>query len=132
MNAEANAELGQLDASTWGATIRLIRKRAGFTQPSALDFPSTSQNELIQIIRNERRSELAMEGLRHKDIMRWKISEQVLNGYCHGIKTGEAIGTDNGYVRVENRQFNAKKHYLWPIPQHERDLNANLTQNSNW
>lgn len=132
MNAEANAELGQLDASIWNATIRPIRERAGFTQASALDFPSTSKNQLIQIVRNERRSELAMEGLRHKDIMRWKIAEQVLNGYCHGIKTGEAIGTDNGYVRVENRQFDAQKHYLWPIPQHERDLDANLTQNSNW
>jgi hypothetical protein len=42
------------------------------------------------------------------------------------------VGTDNGYVRVENRAFNANKHYLWPIPQAERDLNGNLVQNPNW
>ena len=83
-------------------------------------------------VRNERRSELALEGHRHKDIIRWRIADDVLNGWCHGLKTNEVVGTDNGYVRVENRAFNANKHYLWPIPQAERDLNGNLVQNPNW
>ena len=38
-----------------------------------------------------------------------------------------------GFVRVEQRQFDASKHYLWPIPQKERDLtNNSLDQNPNW
>lgn len=85
-----------------------------------------------EIIRRERRSELALEGLRLKDIVRWRIADKVMNGYCHGIYTGDAVGTDDGYVRVETRVFDANKHYLWPIPQSERDLNHNLTQNPNW
>src|SRR5690606_19727229 len=101
-----------------------------FTESRALEFPTGG--DLKEIVRRERRSELAFEGLRHKDIIRWRIAEQVLNGWSHGLYTGDAVGTDNGYVRVENRRFDAGKHYLWPIPQNERDLNSSLTQNPEW
>lgn len=132
MNAEALAELGQLDKAAWDATIKLIRDRAGF-EGSALDFPAgASKEELIEIVRNERRSELALEGHRHKDIIRWRIADKVLNGYCHGFKTDGVVNADNGYIRVEKRTFDPNKHYLWPIPQTERDLNGNLGQNPNW
>jgi len=133
MNAEAAAQAGTFDASTWDATIKLIRVRAGFTNPVALNFPSgSSQQDLIDLVRRERRSELAFEGLRQKDIFRWKTAETVLNGYCHGLYTGDIVGTDNGYVQIEKRTFNSAKNYLWVIPQTERDLNKNLTQNPNW
>ena len=132
MHAEALAELGQLDASAWNKTIRLIRERAGFVDATALDFPGGGPEALKNIVRRERRCELALEGLRHKDIIRWKTAENVLNGWCHGLKTGDVVGADNGYVRIENRVFNPAKHYLWPIPQNERDLNKNLTQNPSW
>jgi hypothetical protein len=39
-----------------------------------------TQAELRTIIRMERTSEFALEGLRLYDIRRWKIAEQVLNG----------------------------------------------------
>ena len=129
MNVEAHLERGTLNEAVWNATIRLLRQRAGFTQASALNFPASG--DLRQIVRNERRCELAFEGSRHSDIIRWKIAEEVLNGWCHGIYTG-GLGTDGGYVRIELRQFKPEKHYLWPIPQKERDLNANLDQNPNW
>lgn len=133
MNAEALAELGELDKTAWDKTIKMIRQRAGFELPVAIEFPAeASKNQLIQIVRNERRSELALEGHRYKDIIRWRIADDVMNGWCHGLKTDDIIGTDDGYIRVENRQFDANKHYLWPIPQAERDLNGNLTQNPNW
>lgn len=129
MNAEAHAELGSMNATVWDKTIKPIRQRAGFTEAGALNFPSGNVKE---IIRNERRCELAFEGQRQKDIIRWRIAENVLNGYAHGLYTGAAVGTDQGYVKLENRQFDPAKHYLWPIPQKERDLNTNLTQNPNW
>lgn len=132
MHAEGAAETGTLDEATWNNTIKLLRQRAGFTNPEALNFPAVDNAELIEIVRRERRSELAFEGLRHKDIIRWRIAETALNGYCHGLYTGDAIGTDNGFVRIENRSFDKTKHYLWPIPRNERDLNSNLTQNPNW
>ena len=130
MNAEAHAESGSLNSTVWNNTIGLIRSRAGFTASAALEYDSAADN--VEIIRNERRSELAFEGHRYKDIIRWKTAEKVLKGNVHGLYTGAAVGTDNGYVIVEKRNFDPAKHYLWPIPQKDRDLNKNLDQNPNW
>src|SRR5690606_23625619 len=69
MHAEALMELGQFNADVWNQTIRPIRQRAGFTDAAALEFDaSISEDELRDEIRNERRVELAMEGLRIFDI----------------------------------------------------------------
>lgn len=133
MNAEAVAESSVLDAATWNKTIKPIRLRAGFTKASALELPAgSSKQDLIDIVRRECRSEFAFEGLRLKDIVRWQVAETVLNGWVHGLTTDDIIGVDNGHVRVENRFFDKTKHYLWAIPLNERDLNKNLSQNSNW
>ncbi len=132
MNAEALAELGEFDSSAWDATIGYIRSRAGFTDAGALEYQGETGDDLIQLIRNERRCELAFEGLRFKDIIRWRIAEDVMNGWCHGVKTDDPVGTDDGYIRVEQRTFDPDKHYLWPVPQDDRDLNGNLSQNPGW
>lgn len=129
MYAEAKQSLGQMTADVWNKTIRAIRSRAGFTDAAALDYPGTTNME--NIIRNERRVEFAMEGLRIDDIRRWKIAQTVLNGWLHGARYGD-IAVDNGYLRVQLRQFNQTKHYLWPVPPSERALNTNLTQNPNY
>lgn len=129
LNAEAHVELGTFDAGVWNKTVKLLRERAGFTDSEALAFPSANAKE---VVRRERRSELAFEGHHRLDIIRWKTAEVVLNGKAHGFHTDAAVGTENGYVVLENRKFDKEKHYLWPIPQKDRDLNKNLTQNVNW
>ncbi|WP_423148000.1 RagB/SusD family nutrient uptake outer membrane protein [Rubrolithibacter danxiaensis] len=132
MYAEAKNELGQMNESIWNETIRPLRTRAGFTDPGALNFNTAGgQPELREIIRNERRTELAMEGLRIFDIRRWRIAEDVLNGWAHGAKFGPE-SVDNGYIRANQRTFDESKNYLWPIPRDERNLNPNLTQNPGW
>jgi starch-binding outer membrane protein, SusD/RagB family len=134
MYAEAKNELNQMNAGIWNQTVRPLRTRAGFTQASALDFSAGSQTVLRDAIRRERRSELAFEGIRIFDIRRWKIAETALNAQVKGIRIpGNEIAKDaNGNIIVENRIFQAPKHYLWPIPQLERDQNTNLTQNTGW
>jgi hypothetical protein len=128
MYAEAKMELGQMDANVWNQTIRALRSRAGFTDAAALNFPAVGTNEMREIVRNERRTELGMEGLRIFDIRRWKIAENVLNGWAHGAKFADA-SVDNGYIRANQRTFDASKNYLWPIPRDERNVDPNLTQN---
>lgn len=129
--AEAKANLGTFTENDWNETIRPIRERAGLIG-TALDFPGSDQETLKQIIREERRKELAFEGgHRFFDIRRWRIAEEVLNGWLHGIKT-DVLPEDGGYHRVDFKTFDASRHYLWPIPQTERDLNKSLSQNDNW
>jgi hypothetical protein len=131
MYAEAKNELGQLDAGVWDKTIKALRARAGFTDAPALNFSATGQANLRNIVRNERRVELAMEGLRVFDIRRWHTAETVLNGWAHGAKFGPA-SVDNGYIRANLRTFDKGKNYLWPIPRDERAVDPNLTQNPGW
>jgi len=122
MYAEAKQELGQMNTDVWNKTIRPVRQRAGFTDASALDYPAT---DLQNIIRRERRCELANEGLRLFDIRRWKTIETVLNGNPHGAK----FAADNTqYISLDMRKFE-NRDYLFAIPQSQRDINKNLTQN---
>ena len=112
--------------------MRALRERAGFTDATALNFDaSLTQADLREVIRNERRIELGMEGLRIFDIRRWRIAEQVLNGWAHGARFGPS-GTDDGYLRVDLRTFDPSRHYLWPVPRDERLINDNLSQNPGW
>lgn len=132
MYAEAKLELGEFSQTVWEDTIGLLRSRAGFTDPAALNYPSgLSEQQMRTEIRNERRVELAMEGLRIFDIRRWKTAEDVLNGYAHGAQFGPD-DIDDGYLRVNLRTFDPSRHYLWPIPRDERLINPNLTQNPGW
>lgn len=132
MYAEAKNELGQMDENVWNMTIKALRTRARFTDPEALIFNSAwSKSELQTIVRNERRSELALEGLRIFDLRRWKTAETVLNGYPHGAQYGDPA-TDNGYIRLDKRSFNKDRDYVWAVPQSEKDLNPNLGQNQGY
>jgi len=129
MYAEAKNELAQMTSTVWDQTIKPIRTRAGFTDPAALNYNSSlTQAAMRTVIRNERRSELAMEGLRIFDIKRWRTAETVLNGFVHGAKFGPAT-IDNGYIRANQRVFDPARNYLWPIPRDERAINPNLSQN---
>lgn len=119
MYAEAMQEQGKMSEDVWNKTIRPIRERAGFTAAKALNYLPTGV-DMRQIIRNERRSELALEGLRYYDIIRWKAGPEYLNG---DIKGADYTGYAYRY------QFNANRDYLWPVPQSQYDLNPNLGQN---
>ncbi len=132
MYAEAKHELGEFSETVWDETIALLRQRAGFTDPAALNYPSGfNDKQMRDEIRNERRVELALEGLRIFDIRRWETAEDVLNGYAHGAQFGPD-DIDDGYLRVNLRNFDPSKHYLWPIPRDERLINPNLSQNPGW
>ena len=129
MYAEAKQALGQMNEDVWNKTIRPLRVRAGFTDPAALSYPGTAG--MTEIIRNERRSEFALEGIRIDDIRRWRIAENVLNGWAHGARY-EDPAVDRGYIRAQQRTFDPSKHYLWPVPAQEIGKNANLSQNPNY
>lgn len=124
MYAEAKNELGEMNETVWNQTIRPIRERAGFTDAGALNYPQSGNMQTI--IRRERRCELVIEGLRLFDIRRWKTIETVLNGRPHGAKF-ESNNTQ--YIELDERSFDPNRDYLFAVPQSQRDINPNLTQN---
>lgn len=77
---EAKNELGQCTQEDLDKTINLVRERA--YQGSGISYPPvevSSQAALRKIIRIERRSELAFEGVRYRDLLRWRIGEKSHN-----------------------------------------------------
>lgn len=124
MYAEANLERNGLTEDVWNRTIRPIRERAGFTASQALDFPNKSQDEMRRLVRDERRCELALEGLRWFDIKRWKAGTEYLDGYAYGANFS---GTP---IQLDNRRFDENRDYLWAVPQSQINLNPNLLPNN--
>ena len=60
--------------------INQLRRRAKLDMTLAdVNLTSKTQQQWVELIRNERRTELAGEGLRYDDILRWRIAENVLN-----------------------------------------------------
>ncbi|WP_276166140.1 RagB/SusD family nutrient uptake outer membrane protein [Zobellia alginiliquefaciens] len=157
--AEAKIEAGSIDGSVLDA-LNSVRERAyansGVPFPAV---STTDQAELRKIVRRERKVEFADEGLRLFDIRRWKIAEKVLNttllgGPANGFSKIGDLGfvpniDDDGHIdytgaptqprvelgnldyrELEERTFDAGKHYLWPIPQAEIDATEKVvTQN---
>ena len=78
-----------------------------------------------QIIRNERRCELALEGLRWYDIKLWKAGKEYLEGYVYG-----ANFNNGNPIRLDKRQFDENRDYLWAVPQSQINLNPNLAHNN--
>jgi hypothetical protein len=129
--AEAKIELNQLDQSVYDA-INLIRNGRTDVKMPAISIGKTQQ-ELRKIVRDERTIELAFEGLHLFDIRRWKTGEDVVKGPVLGMTYKDASGNLQTIKSLSggNRVF-LPKHYLWPIPQTERNLDPNLTQNAGW
>ncbi len=154
INAEAKAELGQATQSVIDKTINLLRKRAGMpdmvitslVKDAKSDFPEIPV--LLDEIRRERRVELAIEGLRFEDLLRWKAG-RLLNKPVLGMKFVQkqypkaVIGSsiflnDKGFILPYGkslpggRTFDEAKNYYLPLPLDELSLNTNLTQNPGW
>ncbi|HBK31262.1 MAG TPA: RagB/SusD family nutrient uptake outer membrane protein, partial [Porphyromonadaceae bacterium] len=118
--AEAKIMLNQVDDLT-KKCINDIRVRAGldmkYADVTLPEYASYTQQQWIELIRHERRLELAGEGQRYDDIIRWRIAEDVLNKPAEGHT--RIIDNHKETLKVEDRSF--KPHnYLWPF--HENSL----------
>ena len=144
--AEAKVELNQIDQSVYDA-INLIRERPSVSMPPIA--AGKTQDEMRFIVRRERRSELAGEGVRWFDIRRWELAETVMNGPLLGRIRDRFLSNaprvdENGLPHYENvtnadmmrvietRTFKKDRDNVWPIPQLELETNKALVQNPNY
>ena len=138
--AEARMEQGTLTQADLDLSINKLRDRVGMRH---MIITELAQNglDLRNEIRRERRVELAREGQRWYDIIRWKQGA-LLGVDVKGMKKSLAlvpaqvsnIAADaDGYIVVmTGRQFDVNKHYLWPVPLNQLQRNPNLGQNPGW
>lgn len=127
MLAEALIETDEYDYDEVCSLINQIRTREDVGMPTIAESEEAAQgrklstSQLRQVLRHERRVELAMEGLRVSDIRRWDIGEQAYSD-CYAIRED---GTGTGYKKIvfATRRFDTAKGYLWPIPSIETQRN---------
>lgn len=109
MYAEAALESG--DAGTALTQINKVRARAGLSALGSADRAA---------LRHERRCELAMEGHRWFDLVRWEgVAGNGLKAHMDAYKATETVDAQS-YMN----EFVAGKHELFPIPQEEIQLNT--------
>lgn len=160
--AEAAAELEMWSDDIANKTLKALRERAGvkYLAPAKdanfTDFGYVL-TPVLQEIRRERRSELALQGFRLDDLMRWKADKLIVGKRGKGAYVGDesilfkSYSPDN-QKRIRERltlddnkwadpmagtlpsgyQFHADRDYLLPIPPSELELNKKLKQNPKW
>ena len=135
--AEAmNEAYGPDNDNGWGMSARqavnAVRSRPDVAMPPVA---AASQADMRDAIKHERRIELAFEGHRYWDLLRWQDAENALSQPLKGIRVDR---NDNGsftYTEftVENRVFVSPKMYYYPIPYTEiAKSNGVLQQNPGW
>lgn len=145
--AEAKFELnGTISDADLNLTINALRTRVGFAPKLTNAFVTTNNLSMREEIRRERTVELALEGFRYDDLIRWKTAETVLPKDLLGAKfiAAEWVGTNqnsltlnaDNVLRVEpasTRNFRVDRDYLYPVPLNEISLSrGNVVQNPNW
>lgn len=140
--AEARLEQGTLTQSDLDMTINKLRDRVGMVHMDIAELQSNGL-DLREEIRRERRVELAREGQRYFDILRWRQGE-LLAQDVKGVKKSlipswsqtyvASFPTDeNGYLIINTgRRFDESKNYLWPVPFNQLQQNPDLGQNQGW
>lgn len=150
--AEACAELGSITQADLDNSVNKLKQRAGLP-PLTVDvgFEDPANNmrisALIWEIRRERRCELMFDGRRYWDLIRWhQLDKLDTKKYPDIIKganltndlTEEVIKSNDmdDYHYLDGSKGDSRifenKHYLYPIPTGQIDLNDKLTQNPGW
>lgn len=118
MSAECKLLGTSADIAGAAALINKVRERADPTKLILLPRSDAStKDQMVKFLMHERRVELALEGNRYNDLVRWHRAGLI------------NIKTDINFGRTPaNNNWNIKN-LLKPVPQRELDLNSNLVQN---
>lgn len=125
--AESLAEQDNSEALTW---VNKVRARASVNMPPK----TTADGSLVDIVRHERRVELAMEGQRLYDLFRWDAIKKVFGDgnkvKLHFYSDYLPDSSSDKYKTVPGLKKYPTDHILFPIPQDEIDQNSEITGNN--
>ena len=121
--AEAKIEKG-LPQAECTKYINEVRARVGMPAVEKAEGNGLSQEQLRQVVRHERRVELAFEDLRMADLYRWGDWENSIKRMQHD-KDFYGFGC---YPRL----YRGPQDNVWPIPQGEIDTNKKLELHAEW
>jgi starch-binding outer membrane protein, SusD/RagB family len=122
--AEALLESGTYTEAQVRDLVNQVRTRATMPKVETVEGTNLTKQQLIDIVRQERRIETAFEGLRYYDLKRWGIlKERAVDVYL-SVDKAQAPA-------IDGRAFEPR-HYVWPIPQRELDINKALVQHDEW
>ncbi len=141
--AEAVYELnGNISDADLDLTVNNLRNRAGFPVKITNAFVTQNGLNMLDEIRRERRVELACEGFRYFDLIRWKKAEvELVKPVLARLFIADKTGQVHKVVQATStRKFNANRDYLFPLPTLQIDLlrkddtdpNKTWEQNPNW
>lgn len=124
--AEAMIEKGGYSQSEITPYINEVRARVGMPAVEDAEGTGLSQTDLRNIIRHERRIELAFEDLRMADLYRWGEWKASIERMQHDMSF-------YGFGAYE-RNYRGPQDEVWPIPQGEIDTNKQLKheQHAEW
>ena len=132
--AEALNELNGGPTEEAYEAVNTVRRR-GFglpvDEPSELaDLePGLDYNQFLHALQDERAYELCFEGNRKQDLIRWGIYYEKIQSTIYELENfREGFGLQS---TLYDRTVKGK-HELQPIPQREKDLMTQYTQNPNW
>ena len=123
--AEAQIENGGIAQSEITKHINEVRARVGMPKVEEVEGTGLSQLELREIVRHERRVELAFEDLRFADLYRWGEFENAQKRMQHD-------SSFYGFGSVPRGNIRGPQDLVWPIPQSEIDTNPQLEQHEEW
>ena len=126
MRAEALVSAGGYSESEVIGLINQVRDRVDMPQVEDAEGTGLTPEALLEVIKHERRVELAFEGLRYFDLVRWEELDERYEWYMDNeLPAIQALGYPDAYPR----QFIS---YRWPLPQSEINVNKNLIQHDEW
>lgn len=133
--AEAENEYLESPSSEVYDAIIALRKRAGIEAGEDNLYGlknGMTQSEMREVIRNERRIELAFEDHRYWDIRRWRIAEDLFSEPVKGMQIVLSQGTPFYQETDLITATFIERRYLYPIPYSEVNKNDNMIQNPKW
>ncbi|MCG8386806.1 MAG: RagB/SusD family nutrient uptake outer membrane protein [Cytophagales bacterium] len=125
MRAEALVFQGNTGQEVYDL-VNEVRDRVGMPRIEDVEGTGLSADQLTDIIRHERRVELAFEDTRFADLKRWGTMEDAYLRSAGDVK----VGTTN--LILNGVQYSGERSVILPIPEEELNANELVEQHPAW